>query len=171
MLKQHKGLPKWVAPSKHKEEYKMLRELIHDKINEIFAEYQKANNITSGDIDPFDAYQLDVFEDRLAEIIERACLTMPKAINYDDFTPSWYIYTDYEGVAHSETYGQITPDQFFTKVSRRICFDDINDETVQKIYLGGKEVVYAGWQPGMKYEYKDLDGNTVWVGYFPEWDH
>ena len=149
----------------------MLRELIHDKINEIFAEYQKANNIISGDIKPYDAVILADLEDSLAILIERVCEHQKKAINYDDFTPSWFIYTDSEGTAHSETFGQTTPDQFFTRVSRRICFDDLDDITVQKIYLGGKEVIYAGWQPGMKYEYQDLDGNTVWVGYFPEWDH
>ena len=92
-------------------------------------------------------------------------------INYDDFIPSWYIYTDCEGIAHSETFGQITADQFFTKVSKKICFDDLDDSTVQKIYYKGKEIEYAGWQPCMKYEYKDLDGNTVWLGNFPEWDH
>ena len=92
-------------------------------------------------------------------------------INYDDFIPSWYIYTDSDGDAHSETFGQITADKFFTKVSKKICFDDLDDSSVQKIYYKGKEVEYAGWQPGMKYEYKDLEGNTVWVGYFEEWDH
>ncbi len=89
----------------------------------------------------------------------------------DALAPSWYIYTDAEGIAHSETYGQITEDQFFTKVSRRICFDDIDDTSVQKIYYKGKEVYYAGWQPCMRFEYKDRNKNTVWVGEFPEWDH
>lgn len=149
----------------------MLKDLIHEKINEVFLEYQQANNIVNGDINPFDAYQLELTEEALAEIIERACAMMPRAIKFDDLVPSWYIYTDAEGIAHSETYGQITEDQFFTKVSKRIAFDDIYDETVQKIYYKGKEVEYAGWQPCMKYEYKDLDGNTFWVGNFPEWDH
>ena len=149
----------------------MLQQLINDKINEIFAEYQKANNITSGDIDPFDALQLDLIERGLEQLVERVCSYQPKAIHLDDFTPSWYIYTDCDGEAHSETFGQITEDQFFTKVSKRICFDDLTNENVVKIYYKGKEVWFAGWQRGMKYEYKDLDGNTVWVGYFPEWDH
>ena len=149
----------------------MLNELIHNKINEIFAEYQKANNIISGDINPFDAYQLALEEERLAEIIKRACATMPKATNFDRLAPSWYIYTDYEGIAHCETYGSIDMDQFFYKVSKRIAFDDLNMETVQKIYFRGKEVEYAGWQPGMRFEYTTLDGTTVWVGDFPEWDH
>ena len=150
----------------------MLQQLIHEKINEIFAEYQKANNIISGDIDPFDANYLDQLEDQLANHIERICDYQPKAINYDDFTPSWYIYTDCDGETHSETFGgDFGEDYFFTKVSKRICFDDLEDIIIQKIYYKGKEVFYASWHPGMKYEYKDLDGNTVWVGYFPEWDH
>ena len=150
----------------------MLEQLIHDKINEIFAEYKKANNIISGDIDPLDQLQLDLIERGLRQLVEKVCSYQPKAFYLDDFTPSWYIYTDCEGEAHSETFvSDVTEDQFFTKVSKKICFDDLDDSNVQKIYYKGKEVYYAGWQPCMKYEYKDLDGNTVWVGYFEEWDH
>ena len=96
---------------------------------------------------------------------------LKNTINYNDFSPSWYIYTDCDGEVHTEVFGQITEDQFFTRVSKKICFDDIDDSTVHKIFYKGKEVEYAGWQPGMKFEYKDLDGNTVWVGYFEHWDH
>lgn len=148
----------------------MLKKLIHEKINEVFLEYQQANNITDGGIDPFDAERLEQIEIALAELIVRVS-KYQKKIDFDVLTPSWYIYTDAEGIAHSETFGQITEDQFFTKVSKRIAFDDLTNETVQKIYYKGKEVEYAGWQPCMKYEYKDLDGNTFWVGTFPEWDH
>lgn len=149
----------------------MLKQLIHDKINEVFLEYQNANNITSGDIHPEDAVELDNFEDALAEFVERVCAYQPKEINFDDFTPSWYIYTDADGEVHSETFGQITENQFFTKVSKRIAFDDLDNITVQKIYFRGKEIEYAGWQPCMTFEYKDLDGNTVWIEQFEEWDH
>ena len=150
----------------------MLRELISTKINEIFAEYQKANNIRSGNIDPFDALQLDLIERGLEELIERVAAYQSKEINFDDFTPSWYIYTDAEGNVYTQTFdGQTSEDFFFTKVSRKICFDDLEDITVQKIYYKGKEVQYAGWQPCMKFEYKDLDGNTVCVGQFEHWDH
>ena len=148
----------------------MLKDLIHEKINEIFLEYQQANNIIDGGIDPFDAERLEQIEIALAELIVRVS-KYQKKIDFDVLAPSWYIYTDAEGIAHSETFGQITEDQFFTKVSKRIAFDDLTNETVQKIYYKGKEVEYAGWQPCMKYEYKDLDGNTFWVGNFPEWDH
>ena len=98
---------------------------------------------------------------------------MPKElkINFDDFAPSWYVYTDWEGNAYAKHFGNVDADFFFTNVSKKICFDDLYDENVQKIYFKGKEVDYVGWQPGMKYEYKDLDGNTIWVGYFEEWNH
>lgn len=148
-----------------------IRELIDDKIHEVFYEYQQANGIKNGDVDPFDWARLEICKNELAEHIERICAKQPRAINYNDFVPSWYIYTDYEGEFHTETFGQITEDAFFTNVSRKIAFDDIDDSTVHKIFYKGKEVEYAGWQPGMKFEYEDLDGNTVWVGYFENWDH
>ena len=149
----------------------MLQDLIHEKINEIFLEYRQANNITDGGIDPFDAERLEQIETALAELIERVGKYQKKRTDFDNLAPSWYIYTDAEGIAHCETFGKIDMDMFFYQVSKRIAFDDIYDETVQKIYYKGKEVEYAGWQPCMKYEYKDLDGNTFWVGNFPEWDH
>jgi hypothetical protein len=118
-----------------------------------------------------DELELGELEDALANCIERVCARQTRAINYDDFTPSWYIYTDCDGEAHSETFNHCNEDKFFRAVSQRICFDDCTDETVHKIFYKGKEVFYAGWQQGMKFEYKDLCGNTVWVGYFEHWDH
>ena len=212
----------------------MLKKLVHEKINEVFLEYQKANHIISGDIEPFDAEYLDSLEERLAQVIEAICAKQPKVDidnlpkefnfkskintlvnmyhavereddylvtsdsgcmwhfdkaeihhyllkgdyviieeepNYDEFTPSWYVYTDSEGIAHSETFGKIDMDRFLYIVSKRIAFDDLSDETMQKIYYKGKEIEYVGWQPCMKFEYKDLNGNTVWVGTFEDWDH
>ena len=149
----------------------MLKQLIHDKINEVFLEYQNANNIISGDIHPEDVVELDNFEEALAEFIERVCAYQPKEINFDDFTPSWFIYTDCDGEAHCEAFEQITENQFFTRVSKRIAFDDLDDITIQKIFYKGKEVEYVGWRPNMVFEYKDLDGNVVWSGKFEHWDH
>lgn len=143
----------------------MLKELIHDKINEVFLEYQKANNIISGDINPFDAYQLECIEDNIFEIIVRACATMPKAI------PSSYLYRDHEGIVMSVFYPHIDTDKFFCEISKRIAFSDCSDEEILNIIWKGKEIEYAGWQPDMRFEYKDLDGNTVWVGQFENWDH
>ena len=93
-------------------------------------------------------------------------------MNFDAFTPSWYVYADDEGNIRSCTFdGDVEANQFFTDVSYRIAFDDCSGETVHKIYFKGKEVEYVGWQPGMKYEYRDIYGNTVWVGVFEHWDH
>ena len=49
----------------------MLKELIHDKIDEIFLQLQNANNINDGGIYPLDAIRLDEIEEELAELIER----------------------------------------------------------------------------------------------------
>lgn len=147
----------------------MLNELIHNKINEIFAEYQKANNIISGDILPEDALDLDGIEDALQELIVRVCAKQPKV---DNFVPSWYIYTDYKSEVHSATFDSaVSMDSFFTAVSKAIAFDDCDDITVQHIFYKGKEVHYVGWQPGMKFEYTDSEGKSIWVGYFEQWDH
>ena len=90
----------------------MLRELIHTKIDEIFIEYQEANNIISGDIDPFDALQLDLIERGLEELVEKVCAYQPKAI-----PASLYIYRDREGDMHSVTYEHIDTDKFFYEIS------------------------------------------------------
>lgn len=65
----------------------------------------------------------------------------------------------------------IRANEFFTDVSRIICFDDCNPVTVMEIIWHGKTVHYRGWAPGMHYMYDDDDGNLVWEGWFPEWDH
>ena len=144
----------------------MLKELVHEKINEVFLEYQEANNIVSGDIDPFDANFLDSLEERLAQVIEAICAKQPKKT-----IPSFYIYTDSVGIAHSVTYEKIDTDKFFYEISKRIAFDDLTNEEVTDIYWRGLKIEYAGWQPCMKFEFKDLNGKTVWVGQFEQWDH
>lgn len=149
----------------------MLKELIHAKIDEIFLEVQKAKGITDGGISPVDAMHLDQIEDDLARIITKICAYQPKEIPFDDLTPSWYIYTDDEGNAYTITHTPNDISGFFTDVSYRIAFDDCSGETVHKICFKGKEINYVGWKPGMRFEYQDLDGNTVWVGVFEHWDH
>jgi hypothetical protein len=144
----------------------MLRELISTKINEIFAEYQEANNIISGDIDPLDALQLELIERGLEQLVEKVCAKQPKEI-----PASFYIYTDSEGIAHSVTYEHIDTDKFFYEISKRIAFDDLTYEEITDIYWRGMRIEYAGWQPCMTFEYKDLNGKTVWVGQFEDWDH
>ena len=80
----------------------MLKELISTKINEIFAKYQEANNITDGDIHPLDVLQLDIIERELERLIEKVCAKQPR-----EMPASFYVYTDSEGNAHSVTYEHI----------------------------------------------------------------
>ena len=49
----------------------MLKHLISKKVNEIIVACQKANGITDGGIDPFDALYLDELEQRLEQHIAR----------------------------------------------------------------------------------------------------
>lgn len=46
-----------------------LLELIDTKVNELFYEYQKSNNIQYGDISPDDIMKLQEIEDQLTEFI------------------------------------------------------------------------------------------------------
>ena len=102
---------------------------------------------------------------------------------------TYYLWRDAEGL-HTEMYApgsislninnpkeakllvdEIYANMFFIQVSKAIAFDDCTDIIIEKIVFRGKEVHYAGWQPGMMYEYKDAAGNIVWARAFPEWDH
>lgn len=47
-----------------------IKRLLEDKINEAFAEIQSDNGITNGDIEPFDAFQLDDLTTDLAKLID-----------------------------------------------------------------------------------------------------
>ena len=47
-----------------------LREVIHDKINEIFLAYQEAHGIESGDLSPYEAFKVMEIEDSIEVIIK-----------------------------------------------------------------------------------------------------
>ena len=87
------------------------------------------------------------------------------------FADTFYIYRDMDGATHCISYEDININAFFTAISKRYAFDDCSNETIIAIFWQGKEVRYVGWQPCMKFEYKDLNGKTVWVGEFEHWDH
>lgn len=143
----------------------MLKELVHNKINEAFAEYQEAKNILDGDITPIDAARLEGIEIMLCELIERVCLYQKK------MPQSFYIYTDDEGIAHTKVYDKIDMDKFFCEISKRIAFSDCSGEEVTKIYWKGKEVTYLGWQSHMTFQYINSKGTIIWSGMFENWDH
>ena len=52
---------------------KQLNELIDQKINEIFFEYQKANGIFNGDVSPHDVMILKQIKISLADLITDVC--------------------------------------------------------------------------------------------------
>lgn len=140
-----------------------LKELISEKINEIFAEYQTANGICDGDISPLHALKLEKIENCLERLITQMYAEQLSK-------PCFYIYRDYDGDEHI-IHMKTSMDKFFTEVSHRIAFDDITDERVTHICWQGKIVNYAGWKPAMHMAYLDHNGIPVWEGYFPEWDH
>lgn len=75
--------------------------------------------------------------------------------------------------------GYIIPHYFsdrnkaFRYASKRICFSDADPYYLEEIYIKAKEerYTYAGWQPGMVYEWINSQGKTEWIEEFPEWDH
>lgn len=50
-----------------------LKELIEEKVDEIFLAYQNAHEITNGDIEPLDWARLQIIQNKLAEHIEYVC--------------------------------------------------------------------------------------------------
>ena len=50
-----------------------LKDLIEEKVDEIFLAYQNAHDITNGDISPMDAFKLDEIEEMLKIHIEYVC--------------------------------------------------------------------------------------------------
>ena len=50
-----------------------LKNLIDEKVNEIFSEYQRKYNVANGDIEPMDALKLDHIEEMLKAHIEYVC--------------------------------------------------------------------------------------------------
>ena len=53
------------------------------------------------------------------------------------------------------------------------AFDDCDDTyAVERIMCDGVELEYAGWQPGMLFEFFETEsGKIVYSNEFPQWDH
>lgn len=87
---------------------------------------------------------------------------------------TFYTYRDADGNIYAVTHTGLDEHQlgaFFRELSQRIAFDDCSGETVLDIYVDGERIEYAGWKPGMRYEYVDTNGKVVWSADFPHWDH
>ncbi len=63
----------WCAPTDVVEVEFSLKDLIEEKVDEIFLAYQNAHDITNGDIEPMDALKLDQIEEMLKAHIEYVC--------------------------------------------------------------------------------------------------
>lgn len=143
----------------------MLKEFIHEKIDEVFLKYQTEHNVISGDIEPLDAVKLELIEDELVELIEKVVAYQPKGVS------AYYTYMTDAGTHYVKDFPSTSADAFFREVSNIIAFGDCSGDTVVHIFFDGKPIEYVGWQKNMFFEYQDLDGETVWSGNFPEWDH
>lgn len=94
------------------------------------------------------------------------------------FEPKRYsncvVYRDKEdGEVIVKAYPDDRADDMMRDVSKVLCFSDCDDIVdVLHVVFHGREVVYAGWQPNMKYEYKFVaTGDVAWCSWFPCWDH
>lgn len=53
-----------------------------------------------------------------------------------------------------------------------LAFNDLTDERLCFVCVEGRELRYTGWQPGMVYEFEDVDTREiVWSRSFEHWDH
>lgn len=61
---------------------------------------------------------------------------------------------------------------FFRTVAERYAFNDCSDDRVLEVVFDGCHIEYAGWQPGMLIEFREVTtGLIVFSERFPEWDH
>ena len=83
-----------------------------------------------------------------------------------------YFVIENDGAVYVKGYStDDSKDRFFTDVSKVLAFDDCSGDRVLEIIWHGKPVYYAGWQPGMVYEFRNANHEPIWTGSFPEWDH
>lgn len=60
--------------------YEAIKEKVYDSTTAIFAEFQKNNNIESGDVSMMDEIDLDDAIGELAEVIERCIMNQLKEV-------------------------------------------------------------------------------------------
>lgn len=60
-----------------------------------------------------------------------------------------------------------------SEAAKFYAFDDLDDTfSIVKLVCEGKELEYAGWQPGMLFEFFEVkSGKIVYSNVFPQWDH
>jgi hypothetical protein len=61
---------------------------------------------------------------------------------------------------------------FLRTVAERYAFSDCGDDRVLEVVLDGCRIEYAGWQPGMLIDFREVTtGLIVFSERFPEWNH
>jgi len=65
-----------------------------------------------------------------------------------------------------------TKDELFYELAKLYAFNDLDTGMeVTKIVCEGKPCYYTGWQPDMVIEFANENGDIIYGGQFPEWDH
>ena len=71
-----------------------------------------------------------------------------------------------------------TKEELFYNASEMIAFSDIEPVEILQISYEGKDCIYAGWKPGMRFVFKSSKklgditvNNVVWDSSYPHWDH
>ena len=106
---------------------------------------------------------LDILAESLAEG------EIDENINYYEYTI--YDFDEEKDIVVHKVYTREESEKMMRNVSKTIAFSDCSDERVTKIVYRGRELTYAGWQPGMVYEFIDSNGVVMWSAAFPEYDH
>ena len=58
------------------------------------------------------------------------------------------------------------------KAAQYYAWSDCDDTyRIEEIMCDGEPLFYKGWQPGMLFEFYDLNGTIVYSAEFPQWDH
>lgn len=62
-------------------------------------------------------------------------------------------------------------DYAFRVAAKIAAYDDIYDANNIRVHHAGRTYHYVGWQPGMKIEFANEIGVSVWCDYLYECDH
>lgn len=117
-------------------------------------------------------HNLHEYDPRWSDTCKKIKKQMEHAIHEISKMDNYLIMRDpFDGEAITHRYHS-KEETLFT-AAKHICFSDC-DETyrLEKIVVCGREVVYAGWQPAMLYEFVDKEtGEVIYSRQFLHWDH
>lgn len=65
-----------------------------------------------------------------------------------------------------------TKNELFYELAKIYAFDDLDTGMkITKIVYEGMHCHYIGWQPDMVIEFANENGDIIYGGEFPQWDH